>query len=248
MAYLTAGDPHLPFTADIIPALAQAGVDIIELGVPFNHPLGDGPTIQRSARRALANRVYLNDILLLIEKLRGDGVKLPIILFSYHNPVFSYGYAALAEAAARAGVSASLIVDLPPEESRDYCHSLNRLGIDTIFLVTPTTSAQRLALINERTRGFCYYVSHVGVTGSRVENIFANLDGEIAVLRDTIKVPIFVGFGIRTAGQARVVGNVADGVIVGSAFVDCIEQASNDEEAKQRVINLAGELRRALDE
>jgi tryptophan synthase alpha chain len=247
VAYVTAGDPDLQFTYDIIAALEKSGVDIVELGVPFNHPIGDGPLIQASAKRALANRVYLKEIFPLVEKLRTNDVKLPIVLFSYHNPVFSYGYDALAKKGMEVGVSASLIVDLPAEESQQYRQSLNNAGIDTVFIATPTTSTERLTLINEATSGFCYYVSYAGVTGSK-QDVSTSLGNEVADLRKYIDKPIFVGFGIRTAEHARKIGKIADGIIVGSAFVECIEKASSIGEAKKQIIALASSLRQALDE
>lgn len=247
VAFVTAGDPDLQFTFDIIVALEKSGVDIIELGLPFNYPVGDGPTIQRSYKRALANAVHLPELFATVEKLRQHGVTIPILLFTYHNPVFSYGYEALATESARVGISAALVVDLPPEESSEYCQALNSRGIDTVFPATPTTSKKRLALIGKATSGFCYYVSRTGVTGGK-QDMNASLDAELAELKKRIEVPVFVGFGIRTAEQARAFAAVADGVIVGSAFIDCIESSSNDAEAKQQMIALATGLRQALDE
>jgi tryptophan synthase alpha chain len=247
VAYVTAGDPSLQFTRDIILALEQAGVDIIELGVPFGHPVGDGPTIQRSAKRALANGVTFDDALQLVEQLRQDGCEMPIVLFGYHNPLFRYGYENLAKEGARVGVSASLIVDLPPEESLDYRNALNAAGIDTIFLATPLTTDQRLPLVNEATSGFCYYVSRTGVTGGN-QDLSASLANELAHVKKFVDQPVFVGFGIRTPEHARAIGKIADGVIVGSAFIDCIEKAPDEQAASSQVVALAKSLRQALDE
>ena len=246
VAYLTAGDPHFQFSHDIIVELENVGVDIIELGVPFGHPVGDGPVIQRSARRALENGVCLANILPFVARLRREGVDLPIVLFSYHNPVFSYSYERLATEAAKAGVSAVLVVDLPPEESGEYCLSFNGAGIETVFLATPTTTTERLALIREAGSGFCYYVSRSGVTGGQ-HNLSDSLASELAHVKKFIPIPIFVGFGIRTADHARSIGQIADGIIVGSAFVECIENAADKAEAKTKMLALATMLREALD-
>jgi tryptophan synthase alpha chain len=247
VAYVTAGDPDLDFTHDVIIDLEKAGVDIIELGVPFGCPVGDGPTIQRSAQRALDNRVSLANILPLASKLRLSGVELPIVLFSYHNPVFDYGYEALASEAAKAGISGILVVDLPPEESAEYRSAFNGAGLDTIFLATPMTADERLPLVREAASGFCYYVSRTGVTGGN-QDLSASLAKELAHVKEHISVPVFVGFGIRTPEHARTVGKIADGVIVGSAFVDCIEKAGTEAEAKEQMVELAASLRLALDE
>ena len=238
--------PYLGFTADIIVELEKAGVDIIELGVPFGQPVGDGPTIQRSAQRALDKQTSLKTILPLVKQVRLQGVELPIVLFSYHNPIFSYGYKALARDAAEAGVSGTLVVDLPPEESKEYRSILNRAGIDTIFLATPTTSDQRLPLVTEAGSGFCYYVSRTGVTGGN-QDLSASLATELGHVKQFIDLPVFVGFGIRTPEHARAVGKVADGVIVGSAFVDCIENSPNEAAAKEQILMLARDLRASLD-
>lgn len=247
VAYVTAGDPNLDFTCDIIIELEKSGVDIIELGVPFGQPVGDGPTIQRSAQRALCNQTSLTSILPLIKRIRKQGVELPIVLFSYHNPIFSYGYEALAKDASDAGASGALVVDLPPEESTVYRSTLNNAGIDTIFLATPTTTDERLPLVSEAGSGFCYYVSRTGVTGGN-EDLSASLANELKHVKQFINLPVFVGFGIRTPEHARVVGKVADGVIVGSAFVDCIDNSSSEAEAKDKVVKLAVSLRDALDQ
>lgn len=247
VAYLTAGDPSLRFTHDIIIELQAAGVDILELGVPFNHPVGDGPVIQRSAARALENDTSLTDILSLVAGLREQGVVMPIVLFSYHNPIYAYGYEKLAKEASSAGISALLVVDLPAEESAGYRECFNSVGIDTVFLATPTTSSERLGLVEEVGSGFCYYVSRSGVTGGQ-QDLSASLALELQQVKKVISIPVFVGFGIRTAEHVRNIAPLADGVIVGSAFVECIEQSHDETEAKNRLLQLIGSLRQALDE
>jgi len=246
IAYLTAGDPHLQFTHDLIVELENAGVDILELGVPFNYPVGDGPVIQRSARRALQSGTSLSLILTFVARLRQEGVEMPIVLFSYHNPVYAYGYEKLASASAHAGVSATLVVDMPPEESAEYCKCFNGAGLDTVFLATPTTSTERLELVERASSGFCYYVSRAGVTGGK-HDLSDSLAGELSHLKNFISLPVFVGFGIRTAEHARTIGKIADGVIVGSAFVENIELASSESKAKKKIITLASAFRDGLD-
>ncbi|MFT5131939.1 MAG: tryptophan synthase alpha chain [Gammaproteobacteria bacterium] len=246
VAYLTAGDPHLQFTHDLILELENTGVDILELGVPFNYPVGDGPIIQRSARRALESGTSLSVILPFVARLRQDGVEMPIVLFSYHNPIYAYGYEKLANESAAAGLSAILVVDLPPEESAEYCGYFNGAGLDTIFLATPTTSTDRLELVERASSGFCYYVSRAGVTGGK-HDLSDSLAAELSHVKKFISIPVFVGFGIRTADHARTIGKIADGVIVGSAFVESIELASSDAEAKKKIVALASAFRDALD-
>ncbi len=247
VAYLTAGDPNLSFSHDIILELQAAGVDILELGVPFNHPVGDGPVIQRSAARALENDTSLSDILKLVASLREQGVVMPVVLFSYHNPIYAYGYEKLAKQASEAGVSALLVVDLPPEESAEYRKCFNSAGIDTIFLATPTTSSERLALVEEVGSGFCYYVSRSGVTGGQ-QDLSASLALELEQVQKVISIPVFVGFGISTPEHVRSIAPLADGVIVGSAFVKCIELSEDEAEAKAKLLALINSLREALDE
>lgn len=246
VAYVTAGDPSIAFTKEIIIELEKTGVDIIELGVPFVVPVGDGPVIQKSVQRALENQVTLADILKLTKELREEGARIPIVLFSYHNPIFNFGYQSLADAAGRSGVSGALIVDFPPEEAGEYRAIMNKAGIDTIFLATPVTGEHRLDRINEFTSGFCYYVSRAGTTGND-QALSQTLVSEVARVKKHITVPVLIGFGIRTPEQAHTVGQIADGVIVGSAFVELVEQSSSVEQARTAMIELALRLRNALD-
>jgi len=247
VAYLTAGDPNLAFTSEIIPALANAGVNAIELGVPFADPVGDGPVIQDSVQRALQHDVAIGDVLKLVGRVRENGTEIPIVLFSYHNPVFSFGYERLAKEAREVGVSGVLVVDLPPEESSEYCAVFNKAGVNTVFLATPLTEEKRLPLVDECTSGFCYYVSRTGTTGG-AHRISRTLGAEIARVKTFISTPILVGFGIQTPEHARKVGQIADGVIVGSAFVECIARARDENDAKFQIIALARRLREGLDQ
>lgn len=245
MPYITAGDPNLSFTRDIIVALASAGADLIELGVPFVDPAGEGPVIQKSTHRALANGVSLEVVLELVASLRRDGVGVPIILLGYLNPVFTLGYERFAAAAGDAGVSGSLIVDLPPEEAGEYRDALQSRTVDTIFVASPATSPGRLRLLDRWVSGFCYYVSRRGVTGGR-QALSSTLAQELDLVRTHIGKPILVGFGIRTPEQVAAVGKLADGVIVGSAFVQCIEAAGSEREARQAILELTARMKRAL--
>jgi len=246
MPFVTAGDPSLSFTREIIIDLAEAGADLIELGIPFVDPVGDGPIIQKSVRRALANRVSIDDVLALVKGLREDGINIPIILMGYLNPIFNLGYENFATAAGNAGVSGCLIVDLPPGEAREYCAAMQSRAIDTIFIAAPVTSLERLQLIDQWVSGFCYYVSQMGATGAQQEPS-STLHEELDLVRRHISKPVLVGFGISTPEQACEVGALADGVIIGSAFVRCIEETDNIWAAKKAIVDMTVRIRRALD-
>ncbi len=246
MPYITAGDPSMSFTRDMIVALAEAGADMIELGVPFADPVGDGPVIQRSVQRALVNRVSIEDVLVLVKSLRADGINIPIILLGFLNPLFNLGYENFAAKAGDAGVSGSLVADLPPEEAEEYREALQSRAIDTIFLTTPLTSPGRLQLLDQWISGFCYYVSRKGVTGGQQE-LSSTLGEELEMVRRHISKPVLVGFGIRTPEQARAVGELADGVIIGTAFVQCIEDAVNEQAAAKAILDLTAEIKYALE-
>jgi len=245
MPYITAGDPSLSFTRDMIVALGRAGADLIELGVPFVDPAGEGPIIQASVHRALANGVTLKDVLGLVRSVADEASGVPIILLSYLNPVFRFGYQNFAAAAGDAGVRGALIVDLPPEQAGEYRAALQSRTIDTVFVASPVTSAKRLEQIGRATSGICYYVSRRGVTGGRQE-LSGTLGEELALVRSHLDKPILVGFGIRTPEQAAVVGRLADGVIVGTAFVECIQDAGSEREARAAILDLAVRMKHAL--
>lgn len=221
--YITVGDPNLQTTLQLMHAMADAGADIIELGVPFSDPMADGPTIQRAVERALANKVSLADVLETVRTFRAENSTTAVVLMGYLNPIHKMGYAAFAQAAAEAGVDGVLTVDSPIETIEPLQNELQACGIDCIFLVAPTTTEERMAAIGRRAGGFVYYVSLKGVTGS------AQLDTEavaakLAVLRRHINVPIGVGFGISDAQSAAKIAAVADAVIVGSRIVREIEE------------------------
>ena len=222
IAFVTAGDPSLDRTVDIACALADAGADILELGVPFSDPLADGPVIQRASDRALKRGVSLAGVLEAARRIRArSGV--PLLLFSYANPLFRYGLDALAGDAAEAGIDGVLVTDLPPEEAGEWTACARRRGLDTVFLAAPTSGEDRLRRIVEASRGFVYAVSRTGVTG---EQAALSDDGAALVrrLRALTTTPIALGFGVSTPEQARAAAAVADGVVVGSAIVRFLEE------------------------
>jgi tryptophan synthase alpha chain len=228
--YLTAGDPDLDATACFVKVLAQSGADVIELGVPFSDPVADGPTNQRSASRALAAGATLERIMETIAQLRDGGLAAPILLFTYLNPVLRFGMERFAERAAKSGADGVLMVDLPAEESGLFLPAVREAGLCPIFLASPTTSPERLSRVGALASGFLYYVSRRAVTGAQAA-VPASLAEELAIVRRHVSVPIAVGFGISTPDQAREVAQLADGVVVGSALVEKIEQSSTVERA-----------------
>jgi tryptophan synthase alpha chain len=216
--FLTAGDPNLETTAEALRALARAGADIIELGVPYSDPLADGPTIQAAATRALQNGVKLEDVLQLVEKV-SPTIPTPIVLFTYYNPILNLGVEAFLERIKKAGVQGLVVPDLPLEESATLLEPAGRIGIEVILLVAPTSPADRQKAIAHSSQGFVYLVSVTGVTGMR-QGMGSNIGEMIAELRTVTDKPIAVGFGISDPAQAKQVKELgADGVIVGSAMV-----------------------------
>ncbi len=225
--FLMAGDPDLAATADQLRALVAGGADIVELGVPFSDPIADGPVNQRAAARSLAAGTKLSGILELVARTR-DRLGVPVVLFTYYNPVFTRGIEPFAEQAAASGVDGVLCVDLPPEEAeRQLVPALRQRGLDTIFLLAPTSTRQRVARVAEVSSGFAYYVSRTGVTGERA-TLPAELVRDLRHLRRRLDLPLAVGFGISTPAQVAAVGEVADAVVVGSALVRLVEQMGED--------------------
>jgi tryptophan synthase alpha chain len=225
--FLMAGDPKLPATADQLAALAAGGADIIELGVPFSDPIADGPVNQRAAMRALASGTGLSGILELIARHR-DQLGVPIVLFTYYNPLFARGLEPFAEQAAASGVDGVLCVDLPPEEAeRDLVPVLRERGVDTIFLLAPTSTRERIARVAAASSGMVYYVSRTGTTGER-SSLPPDLIRDLKRLRRRLDLPLAVGFGISSPAQVAAVSAVADGVVVGSALVRLVEQMGED--------------------
>lgn len=222
IAYITAGDPDIATTEKLVYALEEAGVGMIELGVPFSDPMADGPTIQAASQRALKNKVSLTDILALVSRIRRTS-QIPIALMTYYNPVFHMGDAKFVSAAVKAGVDGVIIPDLPPEEAGDLRKHAAQADISTIFFMAPTTTDERLKKIVQVSTGFIYYVSLTGVTGART-SLSQSIASDIKRAKRLTEKPVCVGFGISTADHVREVGRLADGVIVGSAIVKEIEK------------------------
>lgn len=242
IVYLTAGDPSLKRTYEMILGLERAGVDIVEIGVPFSDPTADGPIIQAASQRALKGGTTLPDILDMIEKVRKVS-EIPIVLFGYYNPVFIYGNERFARRAEEAGVDGILMVDLPPEESGELRKYTDRSGIDFISLITPTSDDDRIKKISEKASGFIYYISVTGVTGTKKPEI-ADIKRDMERIRRITSLPVGVGFGISTPEQAGEIAKYADGVVVGSAIVRLIEENSNRDDLVEKVASFAGELKK----
>lgn len=233
VGFVTAGDPDLDRAPEIAWALERGGVDVLELGVPFSDPLVDGPVIQRSSERALRRGVRLVDVLEAVRRIRRKTDTLPIVLFSYLNPLLRYGLERLARDASAAGVDGVLVTDLPPEEADEWRRIAGSASLDTIFLAAPTSPDERLRRIAEASRGFLYAVSRTGVTGERdaISADAAPLLGRIKALTD---VPVALGFGISTPEQVKAAAGVADAVVVGSALVRFLEEHP-DGDVEERV-------------
>ena len=231
--FITAGDPTLDQTEELVLALADAGADIIELGVPFSDPLADGVVNQEAAQRALLHHVTLHDIVALIGRLR-KRTEVPLMLFTYYNPVLAYGAEALATEAAKAGADGILCVDLPPEEAEPYETAFRSKGLSTVFLLAPTSTDDRIDLIAEHSTGFVYYVSRTGTTGER-ETIESSVRGMVSKIKAKTDTPVAVGFGISTPAQAREIAGYGDGVVVGSAIVRMIGELGDSPDAPLQV-------------
>ncbi len=245
--FVTAGDPNPAATVPLLHEMVAAGADVIELGVPFSDPMADGPVIQAADERALEHRVSLRDVLGMVRDFRGRDDQTPVVLMGYLNPIEVMGYEAFAAAAADAGVDGVLVVDLPPEEAGEFSALMKARGIDVIFLIAPTTDAERIAAIDACASGYLYYVSLKGVTGANtldVDSVAARL-GEIRAIS---RLPVGVGFGIKDGATARAVARVADAVVVGSALVRQIERHADDPNSmNQAVTAILREMRGMMD-
>ncbi len=225
VGYITAGDPSLDATLKYVLALGHAGADVIELGVPFSDPLADGPTIQRASERALRGGASLAGVVDLVRRIRQSS-QVPLVLFSYYNPILQMGIEKFASSAASAGADGVLATDLTPEESEDYRRILAAHHLDTIFLGAPTSTDERLAKIATCSSGFLYLISRTGVTGAK-DALPDDLPALIRRTRSVTQLPIAVGFGISLPGHVAVLGGLADAAVVGSALVSEIEKASS---------------------
>ncbi len=239
--YVTVGYPSIEATLKVVPLLASSGCDIVELGIPFSDPLADGVTIQKASFRALQNGVTPN-LCLEVAKQLSHEVDIPLVFMTYFNPVFRYGVEEFCSACASSGVSGLIIPDLPPEEGSELEASTQKQGLDLIYLLAPTSTEERIRLIAERSRGFIYLVSVIGVTGAR-DSLPADLEAFVARVRQVATQPLCVGFGISTPEQARQVARISNGVIVGSRIIQLMEA----NESMVEVMDFARELRCALD-
>lgn len=219
VAYLMAGDPDLESSYQAICALRDNGADVIELGAPFTDPMADGPAIQKAALRALAQKTTLSDVLALAKRFREDDQDTPLILMGYANPVHTLGYEAFAAAAADAGIDGTILVDLPPEEDQPIREAYAAHGLSVIRLATPTTNEARMAKVAEGASGFLYYVAVAGVTGAGSANP-DDIRAGVEMAQRVSGLPVCVGFGIKNGDQAVAMAKIADGVVVGSAFVE----------------------------
>ncbi|MGB2642056.1 MAG: tryptophan synthase subunit alpha [Candidatus Acidiferrum sp.] len=240
VAYITAGDPSLVATHKFVIALAEAGADVIELGIPFSDPLADGPTIQRASERALKAHTTLAQVIDLVHEIR-KSCEVPIVLFSYYNPVLQMGLEKFAAVAASAGADGVLITDLTPEESDEHRRILAAHHLDTIFLGAPTSTDERLAKIAAVSSGFLYLISRTGVTGAK-DSLPDDLPALLRRARRVTQLPIAVGFGISLPGHVSVLGGLADAAVVGSALVSEIEKATASDKSSEAVARAAEAL------
>lgn len=228
VTFITANDPNPEFFRQLLEGMPTAGADIIELGMPFSDPMADGPSIQLSSQRALKAGVTIDDVLSAVKEMREWEMDTPVILMGYYNPIYRYGPAEFAQAAANAGVDGVIIVDLPPEEAEELNQHLREHNLHMIFLAAPTTDKTRLPRVLDHASGFVYYVAIKGVTGTKSADM-TEVGARIAEMREQTNLPLGVGFGIRTAAQAAEVARFADAAVVGSAIVDIIADGIDDE-------------------
>jgi tryptophan synthase alpha chain len=225
--YLTAGDPNLECTLNLMHALVKAGADIIELGYPFSDPSSDGPVIQRAVERSLAKHTTLKDVLILVKRFRQENQSTPVVLMGYLNPIECMGYQKFTDTAIDSGVDGVLVVDMPPEEAHEFLQIIHRSVLDCIFLVAPTTREERARQICELSSGYVYYVSLKGVTGAAhldIDSVRTNVN----LLKSYCDLPIGIGFGIKDVDTAVKLGELADAIIVGSALVNLIAELKDD--------------------
>ena len=226
VAYIMAGDPDFDTSLEVVKGLPAAGVDVIELGLPFTDPMADGPTIQLAGQRALEGGMTLNKTLELARKFREGDQTTPIVMMGYYNPIYSHGVESFLKEAKEAGIDGLIIVDLPPEEDSELCLPAQAAGLNFIRLATPTTDDKRLPRVVQNTSGFVYYVSITGITGS-AEAQAEDVSPEVARIKAASGLPVIVGFGVNTPEKSRAIAEVADGVVVGSAIVSRIAKGDS---------------------
>lgn len=245
VTFVTGGDPDYDNSLKTLLGLPHAGADVIELGMPFTDPMADGAAIQLGSQRALSNGQNMVKTLQMVRELRKQDQDTPVVLMGYYNPVYRYGVEKFLQEAAEAGVDGLIVVDLPPEHDDELCLPAREVGIHFIRLATPTTDAKRLPGVLNNTSGFLYYVSSTGVTGAAAPTP-DKVQKEVEAIKAHTEIPVAVGFGIRTPEQAARIAGFADGVVVGSALVDCIAQAETPEAGTAAVLKLTSELAQAV--
>ena len=241
VTFVTAGDPDYATSLEILKGLPAAGADVIELGMPFTDPMADGPAIQLANIRALGGHQDMVKTLQMVREFRAGNSETPLVLMGYFNPIHHYGVPRFIEEAKAAGVDGLIVVDLPPEHNEDLCGPAQAAGLDFIRLTTPTTDDQRLPTVLEGSSGFVYYVSVAGVTGAGAATL-EHVEQAVTRLRRHTDLPISIGFGIRTPEHAATIARLADGVVVGSALIDQIANASSPQQAIDGVLGLCREL------
>lgn len=244
--YIVAGDTVVESTVELMHRLVDAGADILELGVPFSDPMAEGPTIQLAHERALTRQVSLRNVLAMVEEFRLDDVRTPVVLMGYCNPVEAMGYVEFAELAKKSGVDGVLTVDMPPEEAEAFNAELKKAEIDNIYLIAPTTTAERIEKIVNMASGYLYYVSLKGVTGSAALDV-QSVSEQMAVITRKTQLPVCVGFGIKDPESAKQIAQLADGAVVGSALVDKMATAENTQQALQDAAEFWASLRQSVD-
>lgn len=246
--YIAAGDPHPDITVEQMHALVAAGVDILELGVPFSDPMADGPVIQKAHERALKHAVNLIDVMAIVARFRTTDTQTPVVLMGYMNPIEALGAEVFAERAAQAGIDGALTVDLPPDANEALIPALQQQGIDPIFLLSPTTPDSRMRQIADIASGFLYYVSLKGVTGANTLDT-NEVGARLQALRTMTDLPLGVGFGISDAESAAKVAGIADAVVVGSAVVSRIDQYGDDKASMlAEITTFVSGLRQSIDQ
>lgn len=243
--FITAGDPDPELTLPLMHALVEGGADIIELGVPFSDPMADGPVIQRASERALAKGVGLRDVLEMVKQFRSTNQATPVVLMGYANPIERMGQEQFIHAASEAGVDGVLVVDYPPEECEYFAENMHKNGMDTIFLLAPTSTDERIAQVGKIATGYVYYVSLKGVTGSGALDLDA-VAAMIPRIKKHVNVPVGVGFGIRDGATAKAIASVSDAVVIGSRIIQELENTPR-EQAVAAVQSFITEIRSALD-
>jgi tryptophan synthase alpha chain len=241
IAYITAGDPTPDRTASLVAALVRGGADLIELGVPFSDPIADGPVIQRAGYRALQQGTTLTRVLAIARQIR-EASQVPLLLFTYLNPVESYGVARLARHAKEAGIDGCLLIDASVEEAEDYVHAMREHQLDTVFLAAPTSSERRLRLVAKYSSGFIYLVSRTGVTGEQ-SSVSTSVAPLVRRMREVSDLPLAVGFGVSKPEHVAEIGRVAQGVVVGSAIMSLIETYGAAPDLEERLEQFARELK-----